>query len=114
MSIKYYSIPEQGKTVAILNNITYDVINKINKTVGDVLVVCNHSRYMMPNQIRVTCKVCDGDVFDAELGKKIAKKKLMDKYYKIHDAKIALFHKDMEMFTGKVANYIEKNSSGKA
>ena len=113
MAIKYYSIPEHNKTVAILNNCEYDVINKIHKMTNDALCICNYQKYMLPHQIRETCKVFDDDVFDVEEGKTIAKKKLMDKYYRMHDTKLLEFYNDLTAAQKNIAEYIEKNSSVK-
>ena len=113
MAIKYYVVPHEEKVVAVLSGTQFDVINKIEKMCGDLFVV-NYNKYRLPNLFREVVKTFDGDVFDEEVGKQLVKKKLMEKYYSAHDAKVVEFYKDMAAKQEKIAEYIEKNSSVKA
>ena len=93
--IKYYSIPSQGKTVAILRNTEMDAINKMDKLMnGFDWCLCSR-KYLMPQQFRAVVKVHGDDVFDVEAGKNLAKQKLMEKYYKAFDARMAMFRADL-------------------
>lgn len=95
MAIKYYSIPSQGKTVAILRNTEMDVVNKIGKIMnGFDWCFCNE-KYLMPQQFRAVVKVHGDDVFDAEEGMKLAKAKVMEKYHKAFDKRMDMFNQDV-------------------
>lgn len=110
--IKYYVVPEKKKVIAVLNNCEYDVMNKIDKMMNNMDFFCVKSRYAMPHQFRAVAICCDDDEFDVETGKRVAKSKLMKKYYKKFDEKMSMFSKDLDEFNSKVADYITKNSSG--
>lgn len=111
--IKYYVVPHEEKIVGVLAGTQYDVINKIEKMCGDLFVV-NYNKYKIPNLFREVVKTHDGDVFDVEVGKQLVKKKIMERYYRVHDTKVAEFYKDLSVKHDKIAEYIEKNSSVKA
>ena len=93
MAIRYVSLPEKGTTIAILENTTYDVVNKINKILGDSPWCFVGRNYLMPRSFKAVAKVYGGDVFDEEEGKKIAKEKLMKKYRKAYDKRMSRFAK---------------------
>lgn len=106
MAVKYYSIPEQGKVVAVLNNTSMDAMNKIYKICsGNGTMECCifGDKYMMPDSFRAVAKVHADDVFDEEVGKKIAKEKLMKAYYASYDSKIDMFVEDMHKILKKVS-----------
>lgn len=102
MAIKYYSIPSQKKTVAILTNTSLDAINKIKKLTHDISWMWCTDKYMMPHSFRVTVSCTDGDTYDEELGKEIAKKKLLKKYYKAFDARLDMFKADLITLNSRV------------
>lgn len=110
--IKYYVVPEDEKIIAVLQGCEWDALNKINKMLGNFDYYMGSRKYMMKHQYRAVVKCYADDAFDAEHGKKIAKKKLMDKYYKDFDAKIKMFNEDLEKMSKRVSEYIAKNSSG--
>ena len=104
MAIKYYSAPG-NKTIAVLDGTRYDAINKIVKLTGesDVCLFCD--KYMMPDTFRVETRCHEGDVFNEEIGRKIAKAKLMKKYYKCFDRKMAMFKVSMDRLNNRVDDF---------
>ena len=100
--IKYYSVPSQGKTVAILRNTEMDAINKIGKMMNDFDWCFCSKKYLMPQQFRAVVKVHGDDVFNTEEGMKLAKEKLMAKYYKAFDKRIDMFKADLATLNGRV------------
>ena len=111
--IKYYSIPSQGKTVAILRNTEMDAINKIGKMMSDFDWGFCTKKYLMPQQFRAVVKVHGDDVFDAEKGMQLAKEKLMAKYYKAFDKRIDMFRSDLITLNGRAfetPNEVENNA----
>lgn len=95
MAIKYISIPERRKTVAILEGTSWDALNKITKLCGNASISPDLFYYEMPDHFRAVAVCSAEDEWDEEVGKKIAKEKLMRKYYNSFDGKIDLFRKNV-------------------
>ena len=94
--IKYYDIPEQKKTVAVLENTAFDAINQITKVVGDTNSLCfNSSKYLMNSNYRAVVVCHPDDEYDAEEGRRRAKAKLLDHYYEQLDKKLDMFADDL-------------------
>lgn len=108
MAIKYYSIPEKRQTIAVLSNTKWDAYNKIDKIMADTgflfSACCPNSRdkYIMPDTFKVVVTCDPRDEFDIEVGKQVAKKKLMRNYYKSLDKRLGMFKKSVEDFTHKI------------
>ena len=102
MAIKYYSIPEKGMVIGVLNGTSEDALNKISKITRDTEFCACNRKYLMPDNFKAYAKVYGGDKFDEEVGKEIVKKKLMKKYYKSFDAKIDAFRTDLIHLNTKV------------
>lgn len=82
MGIKYVEVPEQRKTVAILENCKYDCVVKISKILGETNSLCfNPNKYLLNNTYRAVVVCHPDDAYDVEEGKRRAKKKLLDHYY---------------------------------
>lgn len=78
-----------------------DAINKMDKIMnGSDWYICG-SKYIMPQQFRAVVKVHGDDVFDAEEGKRLAKKKVLDKYYKAFDKRMEMFRADLNEFVNR-------------
>ena len=110
MPIKYVSIPEQGKTIAILAETRYDAINHIKNRCGDSHVWVCMKDYEMPNYFKSTVRVKEPDVFDTEIGQQIAKQKVLAKYYKVYDKKVEKFEKTVAAFNEKIQKSKRKTS----
>ena len=111
--IKYIIIPERRMVKAILENTEFDAYNKINKMLRDTTFCACSDKYLMPNRFVVEVPCDERDEFNAEVGKKIAKKILLDNYHKSLDKKIAKFREDVLLMNGKVfetTEVIENNT----
>lgn len=81
--IEYVVIPGTKTTIAILRNTAYDCVNKINQMLEyDGMKLYNEKKYLMPNEFIATVKCDPRDKYTVEEGKRQAKKKLMEHYYK--------------------------------
>lgn len=96
MAIKYISIPDKKKVVAILEGTRWDALNKIAKLCGNSSVVVLNKKYEMPDKLRAVACCAQGDEWNEEVGKNIAKEKLMRKYYYLFDNRIDQFRKEVK------------------
>lgn len=108
MAVKYYVVPEKRMVVAALNNCQYDACNKLAKLTDELECIVYQDKYKMPNNLRATAVCHSDDVFDAEVGMRIAKEKLMKRYYKHFDQKIALFNEYLERVNSRMTEHINK------
>ena len=102
MAIKYYCMPEKGKVIAVLTDCKYDAVNKIDKICMDTdfYFMCDEKFYM-PNSFKATAQISGGDMYDEAIGKKIAREKLMNKYYTSFDKRMAMFNSAITSFVNK-------------
>ena len=108
MAIKYYSIPEKGMVIGVLNGTSEDALNKISKITRDTEFCACNRKYLMPDNFKAYAKVYGGDKFDEEVGKEIVKKKLMKKYYKCFDRKMAMFKASMDRLNSRVDSFFNE------
>ena len=89
--IEYKVYKEQGVVVAIAKDCVYDAINRFDtkfvKTTSSYLHIGFGSlfnfpdlRFYMPNTVRAVARLSPEDVWDENIGKEIAFKKLCNKY----------------------------------
>lgn len=102
MAIKFYDIPQKGMTVGVLNGTSMDALNKIGKITGGTTLCACDSRYIMPDKFRAVVKVHGPDVYDQATGRRLAKEKLLKKYYKSFDEKMDMFRQDLIVLNSKV------------
>lgn len=86
--IKYITIPEQKKTVAILTGMKYDAIYRIYKFCNGTDISFDWTKYLMPEKFRSVVVCSPDDTYDVNEGKKQAKEKLLNKYYSALHEKI--------------------------
>lgn len=95
--ISYVVDPKRKVVHGILKNTEMDALKKIWDMLGncgDHLFV-DTDEYMMPKSYKVTV-VCDPlDEFDEEIGKRIAKERIMKRYYNSLDKRILRFKKNV-------------------
>ena len=108
MAIKYTIIPEQKKVIATLDNTQYDAFNKVSKICrklceGQTLthIYPNLDQLIMPNKFKAVVICKDGDEFNEEEGKRIAKSICLEKYYKSFDKKVNRFKRSLEILHSK-------------
>lgn len=103
--IKYFVNEDKRQVIAVLENTKWDACNKIEKMIADTefCLAIGH-KYLMPSQFKVTVTCDPRDEFDVEVGKKIAKKRLLKNYYASLDKRVAKFHEAALVFNGKAFN----------
>ena len=103
MAIKYYVNEEKRQVIGVLSNTRWDAVNKINKMIRDTdFCFCPCEKYMMPTEFRVVVQCDERDEFDPEVGKKIAKTRILDRYYPALDKRVNKFFDAALIFNGKV------------
>lgn len=88
MAIQYYSNPNTKETFAVLRGTELDAINKIDKFLNEFDCYMIREKYMMPKQFKVKVK--------------LAKEKLMKKYYSAFDKRIDMFRADLIALNSRV------------
>ena len=92
MAIKYIQIPEKKMTIAILEDCRYDAVVKIAKILDSTSSLrFNPEKYLMSNSFKAIAKCAPDDVWDEDVGKAVAKAKVMKKYYKSYDKRLDAF-----------------------
>ena len=96
MGIKYYHLKERNEVIAVLENTRYDAASKSAK-----VLTCTKSlgfdptKYVMPSSFRAVAKCHPADEWNPKIGEKVAKEKLMRKYYKAYDRQLEAFVQDL-------------------
>ena len=107
--IKYAVVPEKKIVYAILSNTRHDAIRKIERIIGDDSPFCAYSRkYMMPNTFRAKATCDDRDEWNEEVGKEVAKAKVLKNYYRSLDKRIDMFRADLIDINSRVFETPEK------
>lgn len=97
----------------------YDAIDKLNSkfiapSTSDVIVSQMYNKdnsYMMRNTYSAIARCMPGDEYDFEVGKRIAMKKLSEKYNNALDRRIARFAKHMSKSVDAVNKYLDKKKN---
>lgn len=101
--IKYFVNEEERKVVAVLENTRWDAYNKICKMVRDTdFCVVPKEKYMLHAAYRAVVTCSEMDKFDAEIGKKLAKERVLTHYYKALDKRVDEFRNSVLVMNGKV------------
>lgn len=80
--IKYYINEEKREVIAIAQNTALDAYISFYRKFYNFLCIPNLDQVMlMPDSFKAVVKCDPADVFDPEVGKKIAKKRLKDRYW---------------------------------
>jgi hypothetical protein len=103
MAIKYIVLEDQRKVYGVMENTRYDAVNKINRIVGSCnsVFTVHNKKYEMPNTFKACCVCDEADTFSVEEGKNKVKKKILDRYYKSFDKRIAMFRSDLIQLNSK-------------
>ena len=103
--IKYFVNEEKRQVIAVLENTEWDAYNKIEKMIADTeFCLVPNKKYRMPSQFKVTVTCDPRDEFNIEVGKDIAKKRVLKNYYASLDKRIGKFREASLIFNGKVFN----------
>ena len=105
MAIKYYYKPSTKETFAVLEGCKMDVVNKIEKYMSAFGCILCNKKYLMPESFRAKVKLAAGDVDNPVEARAFAKQKVMAKYYKALDKRMAMFEADLAELNGKVFTY---------
>ena len=109
MAIKYFVNEEKRQVVGLLDGTRWDAINKINKMMLDTdFCLCMCGKYEMPNEFRAVVTCDPSDEFNAEVGKQIAKQRILDRYYASLDKRVSKFFDAMFVLNRKVFETPEK------
>ena len=108
--IKYYEVPEQKKTIAVLENTSYDAVNQIAKVIGDTNSLCfNPNKYLMNSNYRAVVVCHPKDEYNSKESKQQAKKKLLDHYYEQLDKRLDMFADDLNSAAMSMHNRLGYN-----
>ena len=103
MAIKYFVNEEKRQVIGLLENTKWDAVNKISKMVnGTEFCVVPSEKYMLPSEFSSVVQCDSRDEFDVEKGKKIAKKRILDRYYAALDKRVNMFFDAALVLNGKV------------
>ena len=101
--IKYFVNEEEHKVVAVLENTRYDAYNKICKMTRDTdFCVVPKDKYMMHSSYRSVVTCDPSDTFDVEVGKKLARHRVLEHYYEALDRRVDEFRHSVLVMNGKV------------
>ena len=101
--IKYFVNEEKRQVIGLLEDTRWDAINKINKMMLDTgFCVCMGEKYIMPSDFRAVVTCDPADEFDVEVGKQIAKKRILERYYTALDKRIDKFREALLMLNGQI------------
>ena len=100
--MNYYIDRDNKRTIAVLKNCKLDAINKIEKLIGNRNFGFWAQKYIMPNQFRAVVKCSEDDEYDVDMGMKIAKAEVMEKYYRALDKRIEMFKDELSVVTDRV------------
>ena len=105
MAIKYFVNEEKRQVIGVLENTTWDAYNKISKMIRDTdFCVAPNKKYMMASEFKAIVQCDPADEFNVEEGKRIAKKRILDRYYAALDKRVDKFREATLVFNGMVFN----------
>ena len=112
--IKYFINEDKRQVIGLLENTRWDAYNKISKMIGDTdFCVAPSEKYMMPTEYRAVVQCDPSDEFSVNEGKRIAKKRILDRYYPALHKRINKFREAALVFNGVVfetSDEVENNS----
>ena len=112
--IKYFINEEKRQVVGLLENTQWDAYNKISKVIRDTdFCVVPKEKYMMPSQFKAIVQCDPTDEFSVEEGKRIAKKRILDRYYAALDKRVEKFRDAVRVLDDKIfetSAEVENNS----
>jgi hypothetical protein len=103
MAIKYFVNEEKRQVIGLLDNTQWDAYNKVSKMIRDTdFCVAPSKKYMMPAEFRAVVQCDPQDEFSVEEGMKIAKKRILDRYYPALHKRVDKFREAALVFNEKV------------
>jgi hypothetical protein len=90
--VKYFVNEEERKVVAVLQDTQWDAYNKICKMMRNTdFCVVPRNKYMMNPTYRAIVTCDEKDEFNVEVGKQIAKERVLEHYYEALDKRLNHF-----------------------
>lgn len=115
--VNYVVIKESGIVRATISECEYDAFeafdSKFMLPSTHYLALCpsyEHERFMMPYQFSVVAKMHPEDEWDEEFGKKVALKKLSEKYNSSLDKHIANMYNALKSVLEKAEVYLDNRN----
>ena len=103
MAIKYFVNEKNRQVIGVLSDCRWDAYNKISKMIRDTdFCVAACEKYMMPSEFKAVVQCDPTDEFSVEEGKRIAKKRILDRYYPALHKRVAKFREAALVFNGVV------------
>lgn len=103
MAIKYYVSEKKRQVIGVLSDCQYDAINKIDKMIRDTdFCFCPSEKYLMPKEYRAVVQCDPRDEFSIEKGMKIAKERILKRYYPALDKRVSKFFDALLALNGKI------------
>lgn len=104
MSVKYVVVEKKKMVIAMLENTTYDAINRINKELYHTGVDVDYysPKVMMAPKYSGTAKCHGDDSFSVEEGKRIAREKCIRNYNRAMDRRMEHFYNEMQKLSSKL------------
>ena len=99
--IKYYINEDKRQVIGVLENTKYDALNKIDKILDGTPFSYWNNKCKMPESFKAVVTCDPSDEFDVDTGKKLAKERIMDRYYNSFDKRIDIFVTDVNDLWGK-------------
>ena len=101
--VRYFVNEEERKVVAVLENTRWDAYNKICKMMRDTdFCIAPNKKYMMHNTYRAVITCNEQDEFNEEVGKKMAKERVLEHYYTALDKRLDEFRSSVMALNGLV------------
>lgn len=101
--IKYFVNEEKRQVIGLLENTRWDAYNKISKMIRDTdFCVAPSDKYMMPAEFKAIVQCDPTDEFSVEEGKKIAKQRILDRYYPALHKRVDKFREAALVFNGVI------------
>lgn len=102
--IHYHVNEKKGVVVAVLEGVEYDAMDLLmgkNKYLGYLSTWPRIQPFMLKDKYVGKAKCMKGDVFDIKVGKELAKKRLLFKYYRDLNKAFENFYEEMITISAK-------------
>lgn len=94
--ITYKVFEQQRKVIAIISGTENDLVRKVKKHDNQkVLSEHTYEQLKMPKSFKVVVKCHESDKFDIEVGKELAKERVLRKYFNCYDKKLYKLRKKL-------------------
>jgi hypothetical protein len=106
--IKFAVNEEKREVIAYTKGTAYDAVRYVERKLPvSVEFFGMYNKGVMPDEFRSTVVCHPDDIFDANEGKKIARKRLLDKYWRSRHKAVARIKKEINAQMGKVNAVME-------